>query len=393
MKNFDVGLLSENIDRIAEYDFERNKNFGAAYCVYQEGKFRLEKYYGSRSAYKNEPVKDTTIFRLASMTKPITAFAALILVDRGLLSLDDTVDKFIPEFKDIMIIDGTDDIRKPVHMPTVRNILSHSSGIASYYDALNDMTDLDRASLDNSVAYYLKKGLYYEPGTRQMYSGSGSFDVLTKIIETVSGTDGFSFVKNEILDPCEMYNTTISPTLRQKERIIKMHCIQDGKNAEKEMNDNCVFENFPNTHYLGGAGLASDMRDYCRFAEMLLNQGKTGDKALVSEETFVQYRTPQVPCSIMGGLHRWGLGVRVVTKEEYPYLPTGSFGWSGAYGTHFWVDPKNRLYAVYMKNSTVDGGAGNESAVNFERAVYENSKIVLNKSSNLGKENDCDLGK
>ena len=88
------------------------------------------------------------------------------------------------------------------------------------------------------------------------------------------------------------------------------------------------------------------------------------------EEVFKQMSTPQISEEIMPGDARWGLGVRVIVKESYPYLPVGAFGWSGAYGSHFWIDPANKIIAVFMKNSKVDGGGGNESARNFEKAVY-----------------------
>jgi CubicO group peptidase (beta-lactamase class C family) len=147
-----------------------------------------------------------------------------------------------------------------------------------------------------------------------------------------------------------------------------MHCNKDGKNAEKEMPGDSVFENIPETHYLGGGGLVSTLEDYGNFAKMLLNKGlsHTG-KRILSEETFLKMTEPQIK---INDNQSWGLGVRVITKKTYPHLPVGCFGWSGAYGTHFFVDPENGIVAVFMKNSAVDGGAGNESAVKFEKAVY-----------------------
>ena len=132
----------------------------------------------------------------------------------------------------------------------------------------------------------------------------------------------------------------------------------------------CVFEDVPCTHYLGGAGLVSTLQDYGNFAKILLNQGRTANGRILEEETFRHLFTPQVSKEMMRGAERWGLGVRVITEDTYPYLPKGSFGWSGAYGSHFWIDPKNKIYAVYMKNSKHDGGAGNASARIFEKAVY-----------------------
>ena len=170
-----------------------------------------------------------------------------------------------------------------------------------------------------------------------------------------------------------MVDTTFVLNGEQQSRLVDMHTRIDGENAVRNMPEGCVFEDYPSTHYLGGAGLVSTLSDYVKFAKMLLNKGKTDTGAILSEETFNQLCTPQVSKEIMPGNISWGLGVRVITENSYPYLPVGSFGWSGAYGSHFWVDPVNKLFAVFMKNSSVDGGSGNESAENFEKAVYSSS--------------------
>ncbi len=371
MKKLNNSILDENIDRIIQFDVLNKKIFGSAYYVFQEGNTALEKCYGMTSLNTDNSITKSTIFRLASMTKPITAIAALILVDRGLLSLDDTVDKFIPDFKKVLIIDPAENKSvAPENLPTIRNILSHTSGIGSNYDKLADMTEKDKSSLDNSISFYLKTGLDFEPGSKQQYSGTAAFNVLAKIIEIISGTDYLSFLEKEVFYPCGMCDTTFIPSPEQQKRIVDMHAKIDNENALFKMIDDCIFEDFPCTLYLGGAGLVSSLQDYCNFAKMLLNKGKTEKGQLINEETFNSLCTPQVSEAIMPGKERWGLGVRVITDDSYPYLPKGTFGWSGAYGSHFWIDPINKIFAVYMKNSKYDGGGGNQSAVNFERAVY-----------------------
>jgi CubicO group peptidase (beta-lactamase class C family) len=182
MQQFDMGNLSENIDSIAQYDISNNKVFGSAYYVYCNGK-TIEKCYGTVSLNTNEPITNASIFRLASMTKPITAVATLILVERGLLSLDDSVDKYLPAFRKIKIIDAVGNTITPKKLPTIRNILSHTSGIVSCPDKQSRMSETDKKTLDNSIAFYVKSGLDFEPNTMQYYSGSSAFDVLTKIIE------------------------------------------------------------------------------------------------------------------------------------------------------------------------------------------------------------------
>ena len=361
--------LAKNIDQVAQYDISNNKVFGAAYYVYQDG-VEFEKCYGTMSLNSNTPITNTSIFRLASMTKPITSVATLILAERGLLSLDDSVDKYLLEFKDISIVDASNVKTAPQNLPTIRNILTHTSGIGSNPNKLATMTASDKKTLDSSIAFYIKSGLDFEPGTAQLYSGEGAFDVLTKIIEIVSGTDYLSFLEKEIFKPCGMSDTTFMPTAKQQERMVDMHTKNNDENAVFKMSAGCIYENYPSSHYLGGAGLVSTLSDYGKFAKMLLNNGKTDTGVILKEKTLKQLSTPQVSETIMPSNARWGLGVRVITEDTYPYLPVGSFGWSGAYGTHFWIDPVNDIFAVYMKNSKIDGGAGNESAVNFEKAVY-----------------------
>lgn len=366
MKLLDKVLLEKNIDDIAKYDIDNKKVFGSAYAVFQNGEAVLEKCYGTTGANDTRVTRDT-IFRLASMTKPITSVAALILVERGLLSLDDTVDKYLPQFADIRIKDAAGkDLGAPQNMPTIRNLLSHTSGIGSNYEK-PPMNDKDMQSIDNSIEYIIRVGLDFEPGTKQAYSGTGAFDVLTKIIEMVSGVDYLAFLKREIFQPLNMCHTTFLPNDEQWGRVTAMHNRVDGENVEDKMREGCIFQNYPATHFLGGAGLVSTIKDYCKFATLLLNNG--GD--ILEKTVFDQLHTPQVPIEIMNGNARWGLGARVITRPEYPTLPVGSYGWSGAYGAHFWIDPVNNIIAVFMKNSRIDGGSGNESAVKFEEAVYQ----------------------
>ena len=375
MSKLDLSSLKNNIEKAARYDFENNKVFGSAYCVIQGDDVVYQKCFGTVSAYSTQSVTENTIFRMASMTKPITAAAILILIERGLLSLDDKVSDFLPEFKDIHVTqitqNGLTDLGKAQNEITVCNLLTHTSGIGSEPFKEQKMTCEDKKSIDSAVEFYSKIGLDFEPGTKQQYSPFAAFDVLAKIIEKVSGTDYHSFLMQEIFEPCGMVNTTFTPTREQWDSMIAMHNRNDGKNCDEQMNDDCVFSDFPKTHYLGGAGLVSTLADYSKFAKMLLNNGKTPTKQIIGEDTLRLMHTPFVSEDIMPSSERWGLGVRVIVREDYENLPLGAFGWSGAYGTHFWIDPANNIAAVYMKNSLFDGGAGNESARNFEKAVKD----------------------
>lgn len=375
MKLLDSERLKAKIEEIAEYDLLNNKVFGSAYCVLQEDTVVYKNCFGNTTIGAPSPVTEKTIFRLASMTKPVTAMAMLILIDRGLLSLTDPVSKYLPEFCEPHIIRYSDDsnpvdLGRAKNMVTIRHLLNHTSGIGTDALKIARLSREDKQTVDHTVTYYSKAGLDFEPGTDQQYSPTGAFDVLVKIIEMVTGEDYQGFLRREIFEPCGMPDTTFVLTTEQWARMIDMHHKVDGKNAVKEMADNCVFGDYPCTHYLGGAGLVSTLADYVNFAKMLLNRGRAEAGQLVSEETFSLLHTPSVSEEIMPGNERWGLGVRVIVDESYELLPVGSFGWSGAYGTHFWVNPENRVAAVFMKNSLFDGGAANESARKFEEAVY-----------------------
>ncbi len=376
MKKINKELLNENIEKIALYDFENNKVFGSAYCVVQGQDEIYKKCFGTISVDSRELVTENTIFRMASMTKPVTAVATLILIERGLLSLSDKVSDYLPEFKDIHITQITQsgsliDLGRAQNEITVSNLLTHTSGIGSEPLKEGKMTGEDTKNLDASVEFYSRIGLDFEPGTKQQYSGIGAFNVLAKIIEKVTKTDYQDFLTKEIFEPCGMSNTMFVPTQEQWGQIIDMHNKNDGKNGVAGMNDNCVFADYPCTNYLGGAGLLSTLADYSQFAKMLLNKGKTPTKQIICEDIFRLLHTPFVTEDIMPGSERWGLGVRVIVNENYENLPVGAFGWSGAYGTHFWIDFTNEIAAVYMKNSLFDGGAANESARNFEKAVAD----------------------
>jgi CubicO group peptidase (beta-lactamase class C family) len=300
------------------------------------------------------------------MTKPITATAALICVDRGLFSLDDRIEKYIPEYKD-MEIGKLDENGELVSLgvsptqPTIRHCLSHSSGIGTYPigdKIFNTMGVKPGMTLESVVNYHANQYIAFEPGKREFYSPVVGLDVVARVIEIVTGKTFAEFVKEEITEPLGMIDTTFTPSDEQFERAVGMFTVNDGVNVDDYVDPGCVFGNFPTTYFCGGAGLISTAADYLKFCEMLLGDGKRGDVRILSEEAALMMRTPQLPPEVMPVHQIWGLGVRVITMECYARLPVGAFGWSGAFGTHFWIDPVNKIAGIYMKNSRLDGGSG-----------------------------------
>lgn len=377
MRIINRDLLELRIDSSLKCDLADSKIAGAALYVSQNGEIIFNKAVGI-SNREGQPVSQSTLFRLASMTKPITACATMLLSERGLLSLDDTVDRFFPDFRSLHISKINEageivDCAAVNRLPTIRNILSHTSGIGSGIlgaKQIGKMTACEKETLQGTINYFAKQGLSFEPGTKQEYSGFPAYDVLTGIIEKVADEDYNSFLKREILEPCNMFDTTFVPTDSQWAAMAVMHDRINGENNFCETKPGTIFEGIPCTHYLGGAGLASTLLDYSNFAEMLRQNGVFNGKRILSEDSVFSIVTPQVPKQIQPGIVQWGLGVRVITGSGGTNLPIGSYGWSGAYGPHFWIDPENQIVAIYMKNSFYDPGAGSLTGNNFESDVY-----------------------
>lgn len=377
MKHLNTEALAERISQRAENDIKENNICGASVAVLSHDKILYKAHFGTLSAEDETPVGDSTLFRLASMTKPITAVAVMILYDKGLIDLDDPVEKYLPEFKDRYIaemVNGrAEKVRRVETVMTVKHLLTHTSGLlagecGNYY--ANALTDEDNKTLKSTVDYYSTVGLSFEPFTNSEYSAVAAFDLLARIVEVVSGTDFAEFIKEHITDPCGMTDTVFTPSEEQWKRIIPLHTKEDGKSGILTLPEGCIFWSNPVTHYLGGAGLVSSLEDYSAFASMLLKMGRINGRRVLSEEAVRLMSTPHTPESIKPGKERWGLGMRVIASEDYHYLPVGAYGWSGSYGTHFWIDPVNSVAAVYMKNSRYDGGSGAVTALNFEKDVF-----------------------
>ncbi|MBR5520311.1 MAG: beta-lactamase family protein [Clostridia bacterium] len=378
MKYLNKARLAELLEARYAEDAAANKVGGTAVCVTQNGEIVYENYFGTVSPDSSEPLHDKTIFRLASMTKPITAVAIMILVDRGLIDLEDTVEQYFPEFANRMVVttdaDGKINGKVPAKEPIrIKHLLSHTSGIGCgvlLEQSHNGMTAKDDRTLETALGYYATLDLAFEPFTTQSYSPLYAFDVAASIIEKVTGLTYDVFLKQELFDPCEMHDTTFAPTDEQYGRIIGMHNLVEGQSVCVKTPNGAIFGNTPVTHFLAGGGLVATMRDYVNFAEMLRLEGTFHGRRILSPEAVRTLSSPIVPPEVMGGeTARWGLGVMVIATDKHPIMPQGAYFWSGAYGTHFWIDPQNQVTAFFMKNSFFEGGAGARTEVNFEKDV------------------------
>ncbi len=376
--------LRERMDARVFDDIANGRIGGSAVLVKQNGETVMEALYGERIPGEGVPITIDTVWRLASMTKPVTAVATLLQVADGKLQLDMPIASYLPAYAHLhtgKLVDGKIQIGPEILQPVlVRDLLCHASGIGSDQlgsVVMEQMSPSDMQTLETVVSYHASQPLAFVPRSAQAYSPVVAFDILARLVELTSGQSYDSFLAERLFKPLGMTDTGFQPRKDQWARMAGMHKrTEDAKNETAHEMDQFIFGGFPLTYFCGGAGLFSTLRDYSRFAEMLLCEGKTQDgDCILPAEWIAAMRTPQLSSDIMPGNQVWGLGVRVITGEDYPYLPVGAYGWSGAYGTHFWVDPVNRVTAVYMKNSTFDGGAGATSSVHFESdvaACFEN---------------------
>ncbi len=388
MKKIDPIALEARLDPwLTEWDRQAHLG-GAGVCVMQSGEVLYKKYYGKTAfdSRSDAAPNDTTIFRWASMTKPITAVAVLIQVSRGLLDLDEPIERLLPDFAEMQIgkfeENGAIVADRPArHKLTPRILLNHTNGLGTIEVGeaqFATMTVEERQDIAHVVERAGRSLLSYEPTERESYSSIWAFDVLARLVELTSGMDFASFLKANIFDPCGMTDATFVPTEEQWSRMITLHDREEidgiGRNVEHPMPPRSVFFKvfpFPTTWFAGGAGLAGTLPDYVRFAEMLRRGGVTADGVRILPEHLVrEMGSVQVAEHLAQGTAAWGLGV-LVTTERHPWEPAGCYGWQGAYGTYYRVDPANDLTFVLMRNSCHDGGACSGIAATLEYQVYE----------------------
>jgi CubicO group peptidase (beta-lactamase class C family) len=371
--------LQKTLEIHADENLSRHSIGGAAMRVAQHGICVCSVYRGYKNVASQEPLVPNTMFRLASMTKPITGVACLLGLQNGWFTLDDKVSDHLTAY-DNMYVGQLDENRNPVRSHPaakdilIKHLLTHSSGIVSE-DPLgniqNDLIPPEALTSLASVVQYCAEHTYlsFEPGENTAYSGYAAFDIFARIIELKSGQTYAAFVQEHIFDPLGIKDMSFTPSDEQWSRMSMMCDKATGGYVTVDMGCH-TFEKFPLSYACAGASLAGSVEDYGVFAEMLLHNGTYNGRSLVSSELFKLMKTPDAIDCIPNrcGTERWGLGVRVTQKD--PILPAGTFGWSGAYGTHFWIDQENDITAIYMKNTRWHDSHGcGETGLQFERDV------------------------
>lgn len=372
-------IAFENVSADIAEMIDEKKIAGACAAVAHRGRKIFSFYCGYANIEKEIPIDAESVFRIASMTKPVTAAAVLLCREKGLLALEDRVSKYLPEYGELYLMQkkGGKYVRaeKSSVPVTIFQLLTHTSGLASGTEEERqsppELLPKEGDSLRSVVSRYYKAGLDFIPGTGQGYSPVVAFDVAARIVEIVTGMPYAEFLRRNIFIPLDMRNTTYSLSSVPSGKRVLSYADKEGV-LIPDPNPLHNFASYPADYPGGGAGLMSALEDYLHFAEMLAARGTYSGNRILKEESIDLMRKPWLSHKLNGinDYFNWGLGVRTVSKacEDQP-LPGGCFGWSGAYGTHFWADPTHGIAAVYMHNSLTYGGSGAPHTVRFEKNV------------------------
>jgi len=385
-----VGLSQERLDRIrtlVKKHIDAGEISGAVMLVARKGQIAYLDVQGTMDVDSKKPMARDSVFRMASMTKPVIGTSIMMLLEEGKLRLTDPISRFIPEFKNQQTAvqqgpgaPGAAGARGNVTpnfytVPAVRDItikdlLTHTSGLSSGPMGQSVVAKEGRRRPEDTLATYLprvaRSPLEFQPGSRWMYSASDGFDVLARVVEVAAEMPLNQFLKQRIFGPLEMTETSHWPSDAQMPRLVTAYTLTGGKMVKNENSMSMSSK----VYFAGGGGLVSTADDYAKFAQMLANGGELNGKRLLSPRTVKLMSSIHIPASLPGRTAGEGFGLSVRVIEDAingnHRVSDGSFGWSGAYGTHFWVDPKEEIVAVMMIQTPI-----REMRPEFENAVMQ----------------------
>ena len=407
----DVGLSSERLKRVPELiqrHLDAGNFSGAVTLVARNGRIAHLEAHGLMDIEAKKPMATNAMFRIMSMTKPVVGVATLMMIEDGKVRLTDPISRFIPEFKNIKVgvlvpappaapagQRGAAPAAAPAATPepagqrggqrgaapppqfytvpaereiTVKDLLTHTSGLVSGTISNSENRNVALKGKESNADYIPRLGsvpLEFQPGSRWAYSAQAAFDTLVLVVERASGQKFDQFARQRIFEPLNMKDTFFYPAESFNPRKANLYS-RTANGLQKQQDPNFMNGVF----FSGGGGLFTTAEDYLQFAQMLLNEGQLNGKRLLSPRTVELMRSVHIPDTLQGRQRGegFGLSVRVINNsaQRNSFLSDGSFGWSGAYGTHFWVDPQRKIVGILMTQTSAQG-----INPDFENAVMQ----------------------
>jgi CubicO group peptidase (beta-lactamase class C family) len=394
----DLGFSAERLARIhdaVQRHIDAKAIAGAVTMVVRNGRIAHLEAHGLIDIESNRAMPKDGIFRLASMSKPITATAVMMMIEDGKLRLNDPVSRFIPEFKAMKVAvpkpgfeaaaaapGGRGRGGPPVEVDlvpatreiTIRDLLTHGSGLMSGGLGQRASASLAQRGPDDTLATYIPKlggaVLDFQPGTLWRYSGLAGFDVLGRIVEITSGQSFDRFLKQRLFDPLGMKDTGFALLPDRASRIVPLY--RRAQNGLEKLPDQNGLSSA--TYFSGAGGMVSTADDYAQFATMLVNGGELNGKRYLSPRTIelmASNHTGDLAGGQMGMSPRgigFGLGVQVVEDPVAAdrRVSKGAWGWAGAYGTNVHIEPQEKMVTIILMQTSTPA-----LQRDFENAVFQ----------------------
>jgi CubicO group peptidase (beta-lactamase class C family) len=401
---FDAGKIGELENRMQKFVSDGDA-MGIATLLVKDGKIVSHTQAGLRHVKDGAPINEETLYRIYSMTKPITGVALMTLYEEGRFSLDDPVSKFIPEFENLTVVksydkDGSVEIEPLDRQPTMRELMSHTAGFA-YGLYGSDPSNiafmkngiLASPDLDTLIDRVATVPLMYQPGERWFYSVA--VDIQGAIVERLTGMSFGEYLNSRILQPLKMTDTGFYVPDSEYDRfsdvfgyhpVSKEFQLLPFKEAKYNVLGSVAFTKEGTGMESGGGGLVSSLGDYARFCQMLANGGELDGQRILKPETIKLMRTSVLDekqnVSISGTLTQaaagdlglgFGLDFGVIHNPDNikHKMGDGSYFWGGAAGTWFWIDPTHNLYFIGMIQRFPQGGPAVDFRGISKDLVYE----------------------
>ncbi len=357
------------IDKALQAYVDRKEVPGVVGLIARNGKVVYHKSFGYRDVDAKDPMSIDTIFRIASMTKPIASVAAMMLWEEGRFQLRDPISKFLPEFSAMKLaipVEPDDEARvayrtiEASNPITIQQLLTHTAGLPNPYrgvtQALYNEVRQNRkpgGTVGDYVRALSKLPLNFEPGRRWEYGPAT--DVIGRLVEVLSGMTLDAYLKRRIFEPLGMTDTCFYLPKGKVSRLGALYRPGDGGKIElqERADDNSRWVKEPHVYFSGAGGLVSTSEDYFRFHQMMLNGGELDGVRILSPRTvrlMTTNHTSDKAIWLRGPGYGFGLGYSVVVDQGPSAMPgaEGTYGWGGAYCTVFWVDPADRLIGILM---------------------------------------------